>query len=138
MTEIVHSSTGKHRDRRGRGSATHRNESRFPPHVCTKCGVEPRVNGQRWGQRCHNEQMRLWRHRTGRNRVRVADMSPEDREKLRARHRVAMRVRRGQMMKPDRCALCKTVGPVQQHHPDYRRPLDVVWVCALCHTEIHR
>ena len=35
---------------------------------------------------------------------------------------------------------CVTCGsfPAEKHHPDYRKPLDVVWLCAKHHTAVHR
>jgi hypothetical protein len=38
---------------------------------------------------------------------------------------------------PDRCSLCHTIGPVNAHHPDYNKPLEVQWLCDSCHGEIH-
>ena len=34
------------------------------------------------------------------------------------------------------CACCGAAD-VEAHHPDYSRPLDVIWLCPLHHKEIH-
>ena len=34
------------------------------------------------------------------------------------------------------CLVCGDVK-VQAHHPDYSKPLDVVWLCQKHHTEVH-
>lgn len=35
------------------------------------------------------------------------------------------------------CFVCEEIK-VHAHHPDYDRPLDVVWLCAGHHNEVHR
>lgn len=35
------------------------------------------------------------------------------------------------------CVICG--DPISQgHHPDYSRPLDVVWLCSYHHSQVHR
>lgn len=48
-------------------------------------------------------------------------------------------VRYGRVVKWPACANpgC-TRTDVQAHHPDYSRPLDVVWLCPYCHKHAHR
>ena len=36
------------------------------------------------------------------------------------------------------CEVCGTTVNVQGHHPDYSKPLEVVWLCAKHHQEVHR
>lgn len=36
------------------------------------------------------------------------------------------------------CAICGTTENVHGHHPDYSRPLNVVWLCATHHGEEHQ
>jgi hypothetical protein len=58
-------------------------------------------------------------------------------EKRRAHHAVNNAVRDGRLIKPDECSRCGTRTSIQGHHRDYSKPLDVVWVCSLCHRRIH-
>lgn len=65
-------------------------------------------------------------------------------EKVRARS-LAYRARRAGKLKRESCEKC-SVKPrivngtcnVQGHHPDYKKPLIIQWLCFKCHKEIHR
>jgi hypothetical protein len=39
--------------------------------------------------------------------------------------------------RPDACEQCGRVGKVDAHHPDYARPLEVMWLCRRCHFRLH-
>src|SRR5687767_10553980 len=45
-------------------------------------------------------------------------------------------LRSGALIRADHCSLCG-LGPVHGHHPDYARPLYVVWLCQPCHARQH-
>lgn len=59
------------------------------------------------------------------------------------RHRNAVRallwyhVNAGYVRKPEVCGRCGARAPLHGHHEDYSKPLDVVWLCRLCHKEAH-
>jgi len=36
------------------------------------------------------------------------------------------------------CEKCGTDQLVEAHHPDYSKPLEVIWLCSLHHKEWHR
>lgn len=67
------------------------------------------------------------------------------RKKWRQRHPLAAAaheklrraVRRGELERKP-CTQCSGTQSIHGHHPDYSRPLEVVWLCQRCHTEIHR
>jgi len=46
-------------------------------------------------------------------------------------------VRRGYVTKPKTCSRCPNLNP-QGHHPDYSKPLEVVWLCQKCHFIEHQ
>ena len=55
-------------------------------------------------------------------------------------------IKRGDLVRADVCETCGGDGrafrdgrhPIQAHHCDYNRPLDVMWLCQPCHHEWHR
>jgi len=47
-------------------------------------------------------------------------------------------VSRGKMLRPLNCEQCEQELPVQGHHEDYSKPLDVIWLCVPCHGKAHR
>ncbi len=63
-------------------------------------------------------------------------------EKWRAEHPVEARaqdaannaVREGKLIKPALCEGCGLPKRIEKHHPDYTRPLLVVWLCKPCHA----
>jgi hypothetical protein len=58
-------------------------------------------------------------------------------EKRRAHWAVKAALRTGALVKPDACLKCGT-GQTEAHHPDYSKPLEVVWLCRPCHGIEHR
>lgn len=59
--------------------------------------------------------------------------------KRRARLAVQYAVRAGRLTKPDGCEACGGRGArIEAHHEDYSKPLDVNWLCSLCHGKRHR
>lgn len=56
-------------------------------------------------------------------------------DKARARSAVASAIRDGRMTRKP-CSECGTSEGVQAHHHDYATPLDVVWVCFVCHRQV--
>ena len=58
-----------------------------------------------------------------------------------AKQAIANRVVSGTIKKPTRCPSCGTATPphrMHAHHVDYSRPLDVIWMCSVCHGIVHR
>ena len=39
------------------------------------------------------------------------------------------------LTRPDHCSQCgKTDARIEAHHPDYNKPLEIVWLCKRCHA----
>lgn len=67
---------------------------------------------------------------------RVRRLDPAKRRKLVANDRLKYAVRSGKLQRLpcEQCGDPKSHG----HHDDYNKPLDVRWLCALCHGKAHR
>lgn len=57
-------------------------------------------------------------------------------EKHHAHRAVSYAIKKGKLVaKP--CEVCGISARVHAHHPDYSKPLDVVWLCEMHHLEVH-
>lgn len=64
--------------------------------------------------------------------------NPEFRARKTAHHRVAAAIARGQLTRqPCEHDDQDCAGPVQAHHEDYAKPLDVQWLCDEHHRATH-
>ena len=66
--------------------------------------------------------------------------SAEARRRKAARLMAFWAVRAGTLARPGRCERCGARPPrrlLHAHHPDYSKPLDVVWLCSTCHGREH-
>jgi len=46
-------------------------------------------------------------------------------------------VKEGRLIRPDKCSNCGVSCKPIGHHPDYDKPLEVVWLCVKCHRILH-
>ena len=53
-----------------------------------------------------------------------------------ARWQVSRKIKTGELVRPKTCSSCKERGDIQSHHPDYYKPLDILWLCRKCHQKI--
>lgn len=58
-----------------------------------------------------------------------------NRQKARARDAVFYAVSTGKMVKPSICQDCGKNLPLESHHEDHSRPLEVIWLCDSCHKK---
>src|ERR1700687_3295425 len=54
-----------------------------------------------------------------------------------AQQKVRRAIRRGVLVKPNTCSKCGEETEIEAHHPDYRKPLYVLWICRPCHRDEH-
>lgn len=96
-------------------------------------------------KRAHPEKARKWRKKynaTERakvlNRQKVSRYMKRNPEKCNARKVLQGAIAAGKMVRPDHCTRCGLIGKPEAHHPDYKKPLEVRWVCKLCHSLLHK
>ena len=95
--------------------------------LCSSCKRRERRPKGRYCVPCHAGYMRLWR--------RTHTMSQEQRRKDICRSYAHVYLRRGKLMR-EACVSCGSAQS-QMHHPDYSKPLQVVWLCRPCHLALH-
>lgn len=47
-------------------------------------------------------------------------------------------LKEGRLVRPESCEKCSKSCSPDGHHPDYAKPLLVVWLCRSCHRALHR
>lgn len=45
-------------------------------------------------------------------------------------------IQKGFLVRPKKCSNCNKKGKIQGHHEDYNKPLDVIWLCISCHSDV--
>jgi len=101
-------------------------------HQCQACRA---AQNRAWRER-HPERVRVWNRRYAQARRRT----PEGRRKAYAWRAACWAVILGVIHPRHECEHCgmsdREVG-LQKHHPDYTKPIDVVWLCPACHGKEH-
>ena len=117
--------------------------------ICPRCGERPRVvlsTGfvKAYCKDCDREynyakrkEKKFRQYLVNYNKDKYQN-DPEYRFKYRARQTTAEAIRKGILVRPHQCQRCGCSGPVQAHHHDYAKPLDVEWLCFDCHNMVHR
>ena len=68
---------------------------------------------------------------------RIRKYESENKEKVMAQKKIKYYKKRKYIIPPNECQLCERKGKTEAHHPDYSKPLDIIWVCKYCHNRIH-
>lgn len=102
------------------------------PSTCDDCAGKPVPFGRFCGV-CRERRLRESARRT------AAHWRRADPERERFRSAFARAVRRGDLVRPESCSRChEKRDPIHGHHPDYTKPLEVIWLCETCHFDEHR
>jgi len=130
---------------------------------CSRCGLIKtnvsfaRKNNDPLGRQamcrdCHSEYHRAYHQenkskrtpeitawqKQNRDKVRAtaARWSENHPDRVSARNKVANELKYGRLVKTP-CVHCGSTKRVQGHHPDYTKPLEVIWLCQSCHAAEH-
>ena len=86
------------------------------------------------------DQMREWAKNNPEKLAEVkSQWQARNPEKRQCHLSLASAIAKGTLVKSASCQSCGTSeGRIQGHHPDYTKPIDVMWLCATCHSRQHR
>ena len=111
----------------------------FSPTQVIKQSISKKTNKQYyWCNICNTERARKYRStKKGMETIlkAVFKSTKKHRDKKNARTLLNYHLKQGKVVKPKCCEKCKKRKPLQAHHCDYTKPLDVLWVCNLCHSK---
>jgi hypothetical protein len=98
-------------------------------------------NHERYLEKARIAQAKYFRTEKGREKYKLQGEAVRSRfpEKMKARRFMRTAIGNGTLLKPSKCSLCESEEfQIDAHHPDYSKPLEVVWVCKPCHGIVHR
>jgi len=124
--------------------------------MCKKCsmvkdvtefGTHPNMlNGRRTTcKQCRSKETLDWFNNHGGKEFRTIEKKRKYKEQQRAAHPekhkarndVMNAIRKGILVAKESCERCGSTGLLHGHHPDYKKTLDVEWLCVPCHTKEH-
>lgn len=59
-------------------------------------------------------------------------------KKYKAQTIIGNAIRDGKLIKPSLCEKCHKRKRLYAHHENYNKPLQVTWLCQICHKQIHK
>jgi len=106
--------------------------------------AEQRRYRRRHGKRIYEERVsknyerllhvgRKWRRQPGRYAAKSRRARLAHPEKKAAWDAVFSAIKKGRLVRPELCEECYLPCRPQAHHPDYKKKLDIVWLCRACH-----
>ena len=103
---------------------------------CTKQDVHEHRHGKGRESVLAYDKLRYQQNETRKSNVRasVQKARAKNPERMQARNKVEYAVKHGLLQKQP-CFICG--AEAEAHHPDYSRPLDVVWLCSSHHKQAH-
>lgn len=60
-----------------------------------------------------------------------------ERIKTKSRSILTAAIKKGKIIRPDSCSDCGIECKPHGHHTDYNQPLNVAWLCKMCHIKRH-
>lgn len=114
--------------------------------TCVRCGVEKDsdlfcTGKPRLCLECHRISSRNHRKSDkGRATIQAYSKKRYQRtsDKSLARAKLRQAVEKGLIVKPQVCEDCPRAYGIEGHHDDYSKPLEVRWLCKMCHLVTHK
>jgi hypothetical protein len=91
-------------------------------------------HGRRYRERNREKE----RERCRRVKKRAGWKKKRDPLKEKASRTLRNAVAAGKVHKPAACEMCHRACIAHGHHHDYSKPLEVAWLCSICHGFVHR
>lgn len=97
---------------------------------CTQCGQTKPLRAFNIDRNCKvgiRAQCQVCQYSIQSKRYYREKFKPQAKEKARQAYK------NGLIQKPLFCEKCHEKKPLDKHHPDYNKPLEVMWLCRSCH-----
>ena len=91
--------------------------------------IKHRESDKKYQQKKRRENKKYKRDESKRYRLRFP-------EKVKAHQILFYAVKKGKIKKSP-CVDCGATYRIQGHHPDYSKPLEIIWVCSIHHKNYH-
>lgn len=109
---------------------------------CKECALSSTHASARKYRSSHHKEIverdrKRWPLRGHRYKARARSRG-SDPYKRRCRMTLRDAVKAGKIKKPSKCEECGWQGRLHGHHDDYNKPLEVKWLCPICHGKTHR
>jgi hypothetical protein len=106
---------------------------------CKRCNRARVGKWEKANRGKRREQVRRYNRRHA-DKARERAARNRDPYKDRARNAVNNALKAGTLRKPESCERCggNEGARIEGHHPDYERPLEVEWLCSVCHKAEHK
>jgi len=108
---------------------------------CKSCYNKQQREYMREFREKNRKQCREYYARNREERIsKVRKYQQENPEKQYAQNKINKAIKRGIIERPDNCSnpKCNNTENIEGHHEDYSKPLEVVWLCGVCHKKINR
>ena len=107
--------------------------------ACTRKDAIQNRNEKIGAARAYDRKRNKLPHRIALHRLKTDRLRNED-DGIRARAWNAVRraLRTGKLIRPASCSACPLTAHVAAHHDDYTKPLEVTWLCPICHAARHK
>ena len=100
---------------------------------CSKCKeakLLSEFNPDKNGKNGLRAQCKECQYAVQRNRYKREFYKAQAKEKARDAYKT------GKIQKPLFCEICGERKKLDRHHPDYSRPLKIIWACRKCHSRL--